>query len=637
MNKNYSNEQFKLVQEHERLMDKPLKTKQLTYFQDAMSRFGKNKYNLIAFFILLILITMSIFVPVFTPEKLYDRVNSSLAVLPPRIPGFEKLGIFDGKIEYKNIPVDLTTINPSTDIGLPKDEAPYLHRFIDESTVENYFVYGSERDAKYVGGTNQLYVAANRIAYSVGSPIQAVGPDMDLEFDIVNLVGNGSLKVYLGTTLTGSAYGGSWNHANLTYVGEVNATGVTSLPLTGLVPGVVQRHIILKFELDEVGSGNSNYIEFESVKLLNGDAQIAEFSGYPLSQFSLIVVQSGLENGSFNRKNAVIRYARFKYDIYAALFSDKQQFIGADKYQQILDANPGMAESIEYDPQILNSWTFGEGYPIIKVNGFSDQNVPGIGIVRTYNVMMNGRYLLGFDEVPYFFFGTDVGGRDLFALIFLGLRTSLLLGFIVTTVNVVLGVIWGSISAYYGGQVDILMERFVDIWSSFPSITMIVIITAFIPPGFWALFIFLVYDGWVGAASITRSQFYRYKGREYVLAARTLGASDLRIIFKHILPNAIGTIVTRLILAIPGIIFIETNLSFLGFGIGNGQKFLIGPFELTGTSVGVILANGQAQIYAGNLWMIVAPTIIVSILMITFNMFGNALRDALNPQLRGNS
>ncbi len=143
------------------------------------------------------------------------------------------------------------------------------------------------------------------------------------------------------------------------------------------------------------------------------------------------------------------------------------------------------------------------------------------------------------------------------------------------------------------------------------------------------------YDGWIGAAKITRSQFYRYKGREYVLAARTLGASDPRIIFKHILPNALGTIITRVILSIPSVIFLEVNLSFLGFGIGNGQVLKIGPITLTGTSIGVILNDGQQQIFAGNLWLVIAPTIIVSILMITFNMFGNALRDALNPQLRG--
>ena len=250
--------------------------------------------------------------------------------------------------------------------------------------------------------------------------------------------------------------------------------------------------------------------------------------------------------------------------------------------------------------------------------------------------MMDGARVIGFEEPPYFLFGTDTFGRDLFTLIWLGLRTSLLLGFMASIVNIIVGIIWGAVSAYYGGQVDILMERFKDIWGSFPQITMIGIISVLIGPGFLALFIFMIYDGWIGAAAITRIQFYRYKGREYVLAARTLGARDRRIIFKHILPNAIGTIVTRVILSIPSVIFLEMNLSYLGFGIGSGQSLTLGPIELTGTSIGVILNEGQQQIFAGNLWLIIAPTVIVSILMISFNMFGNALRDALNPQLRGN-
>src|SRR5690606_27240434 len=150
----------------------------------------------------------------------------------------------------------------------------------------------------------------------------------------------------------------------------VTSTGVTSLPLAGLVSGVVQRHIIINYALDEVAPVNNYYVELESIRVLNNGTEVAKFSGYSLSNFSFVVVQSGMENGSYNRKNAQIRYARFKYDIYTALFSDKQKYIGADVYQQILDANPGMAESIEYDPQVLNAWSFGEGYPIIKVNGY---------------------------------------------------------------------------------------------------------------------------------------------------------------------------------------------------------------------------------------------------------------------------
>ncbi|MCK5388841.1 MAG: ABC transporter permease, partial [Candidatus Izimaplasma sp.] len=310
------------------------------------------------------------------------------------------------------------------------------------------------------------------------------------------------------------------------------------------------------------------------------------------------------------------------------------KIIGKEEYLQILADNPGMEESITVDPDDPEAWTFAEGYPLHTVESIDSITIGGV-VYSNYHVMMNGTYAIGFETEPSFLFGTDTFGKDLFTLIWLGLRTSLLLGVLASLSNIVVGVVWGAFSAYYGGQVDILMERFTDIWGSFPQITMIGIITVLIGPGFLALFIFMVYDGWIGVAKVTRLQFYRYKGREYVLAARTLGASDRRIIFKHILPNTLGTIVTRVILSIPSVIFLEVNLSYLGFGIGNGQSLSIGPITLTGTSIGVILNDGQQQIFAGNLWLIIYPTIIVSILMITFNMFGNALRDALNPQLRG--
>ena len=378
-----------------------------------------------------------------------------------------------------------------------------------------------------------------------------------------------------------------------------------------------------------------NVLFFNSVNILDQDkTEVKSFSGYELAIFNFLVLNQTNENGRYLRNNAKMLVGSFTYDVYSALFADKPKTIGKNEYEQILLDNPGMAESIVVDPNNAKSWKFGEGYPISSVVDFTSYTIGGKVYVN-YNVLMDGAYAVGFETIPYFIFGTDTSGKDLFTLLWLGLRTSLLLGLLAAIVNIFIGIIWGSISAYYGGQTDILMERFKDIWSSFPQITMIGIITIFLNPGFTALFIFMIYDGWVGAASITRIQFYRYRGREYVLAARTLGASDKRIIFKHILPNALGTIVTRVVLSIPSVIFLEVNLSYLGFGIGNGQTLNIGPLNLTGTSIGVILNEGQQQIMAGNVWLIVYPTLIVSILMISFNMFGNALRDALNPQLRG--
>jgi len=630
-NKEFNKDYFTLVQENERLLDKPLKTKQLSYFQDAMLRFTKNKYNVIATVILSIFILLSIFVPIITPKTLYNQTNSALTTLPPRVPLLEKIGILDGTKEFKDQPIDYSTIDPETGLGYPT--TGFQIDFIDLDTLTNRDIVGSDRSVLYVGGTNNLYVNFEKVAFSIvslQSYTMITGHTIDI--DVASMDDTAALKVYLspvasGTTLT------SWD--DLTLLGTLTSDGVHTIdPLLTVLSGT-SGYLVFKLEIPEPSANGKEFVSLNSVKIINAlGVNVALFEGYTLSNFNLFTINPTNENGRYLRKDAVMTVATFRYDVYDALFADAPRTIGAIEYERILVDNPGMAESIEVDPLNPNAWTFGEGFPLAGVTGQTTITIAG-KVYTNYNVLMNGAYALGFEEAPYFLFGTDVFGKDLFTLIWLGLRTSLLLGFLAALINIIVGVIWGATSAYYGGQVDILMERFTDIWGSFPQITMIGIITVLIGPGFLALFIFMVYDGWIGAAKVTRSQFYRYKGREYVLAARTLGASDRRIIFKHILPNALGTIITRVILSIPSVIFLEVNLSYLGFGIGNGQALVLGPITLTGTSIGVILNDGQQQIFAGNLWLVIFPTIIVSILMITFNMFGNALRDALNPQLRG--
>ena len=631
MSKQYDKSLFSLVQENDRLKDKPLQTKQLTYFQDAMLRFTKNKYNVIASIILLIMILMSIFVPILTPSRFYETTNSELSTLPPRVPLLENLGILDGSKLYENQPVDPTTIDPETGLGYPT--LGFEEQYIDFSTLENQIVVGTDKSPLFVGGTVELYVNTSRTSAAViSSEIVTLFAGDYVKINLASMPAVGVLEVYLSpVNLTSSLTG--WDDDKLLLLGTVNQSGETSL---AQVDGLENGFLVLRYVLDAPSSSGRDKIVFEDVTLVSGNTgePTKVFTGYNLSIFTFFILDTVNENGRYLRNGAEMVIASFRYDEYEALFSDKPRTIGTSEYNQILADNPGMAETITVDPNNPDAWTFAEGYPISAVTDVDRIIIAGREYVN-YKVALNGRYSLGFEETPYFIFGTDVFGKDLFVLIWLGLRTSLLLGFLATLFNIIIGIIWGATSAYYGGQVDMLMERFTDIWGSFPSITMIGIITVLIGPGFLALFIFVVYDGWIGAAKVTRFQFYRYKGSEYVLAARTLGSSDRRIIFKHILPNALGTIVTRVVLAIPSVIFLEVNLSFLGFGIGNGQTLTLGPIELTGTSIGVILNDGQQQIFAGNLWLVIFPALIVAILMITFNMFGNALRDALNPQLRG--
>lgn len=235
---------------------------------------------------------------------------------------------------------------------------------------------------------------------------------------------------------------------------------------------------------------------------------------------------------------------------------------------------------------------------------------------------------------PIYAFGANEQGQDIFLRLAKGVRFSLLLGVGVSLVNFIIGLIWGAVSGYYGGKVDLVMERVTDIIANVPTIVVMSLCAikignnASIPTTLGVVLSFLiafVYNGWVGVASTTRMQFYRFKGQEYVLASRTLGAKDRRLIFKHILPNAAGTLVTSCVLMIPGVIFSESSLSYLG---------IINLKASNIDSVGVLLQEGQNLIQTFP-HVLIFPVVLIGLLMISFNLFGNGLRDAFNTTLRG--
>ena len=229
---------------------------------------------------------------------------------------------------------------------------------------------------------------------------------------------------------------------------------------------------------------------------------------------------------------------------------------------------------------------------------------------------------------PSFLFGTNVYGQDIFTCLAVGARLSFLLSISVATINFILGAIYGSIEGYYGGVVDLVLERISDILSSVPFMVVATLFQLHLADKVGVvpclLFAFVM-TGWVGTAARVRTQFYRFKGQEYVLAARTLGASDRRLIFKHIFPNSLGTIVTSAVMTIPGVIFSESMLSYL---------HIINLEASSLTSIGTMLSNGQGYL-SSYPHIIMFPALFIAILEISFNLFGNGLRDALNPSLRG--
>ena len=233
----------------------------------------------------------------------------------------------------------------------------------------------------------------------------------------------------------------------------------------------------------------------------------------------------------------------------------------------------------------------------------------------------------GIDE-PLFLFGTTETGKDIFACLAYGARFSFIFASVVAAANFIFGVIWGSISGYFGGKVDLFMERFSEILGSVPTMIVITLLKYHMGSSSQALVLFIAFfaTGWIGMAGRTRMQFYRFKNQEYVLAARTLGARDARIMFKHIFPNGLGTIVTSIALVIPSMIYSETSLSYLG---------IINLEAGNTTSVGTLIAAGQKSITANAGYVALFPCMFLVLLMLSFNLFGNGLRDAFNPSLRG--
>ena len=256
---------------------------------------------------------------------------------------------------------------------------------------------------------------------------------------------------------------------------------------------------------------------------------------------------------------------------------------------------------------------------------YAQKNQTGYKVRVDYAEYFN--YVNGF--YASFLFGSNVYGQDIFTCLAVGARFSLLLAITVATINFFLGVLYGSTEGYYGGAVDMIMERISDILADVPFM---VVATLFqlhlaakvgVVPSL--LFAFIL-TGWVGTAARVRTQFYRFKGQEYVLAARTLGAKDSRLIFKHIFPNSLGTIITGAVMTIPGVIFSESMLSYL--------HIINLDTSSTLTSIGTMLANGKDYLstYPHILFF---PAAFIAILEICFNLFGNGLRDAFNPSLRG--
>ena len=268
----------------------------------------------------------------------------------------------------------------------------------------------------------------------------------------------------------------------------------------------------------------------------------------------------------------------------------------------------------------LDSLENPEKFPAGCVLGYSNPHeVRGVTLV---DVEVNYYKYIGADDT-YFWFGTDNMGRDVWTRLWRGTRVSLIIAFAAVMTDVVIGVIYGAIAGYYGGKIDFFMMRFCEILNAFPRVVVCTLFIMLFGSGMLSMILALCVRGWVPTARMVRAQFLRFRGREYVMAAETMGVPDRALIFRHILPNSIGPIITRTMVAIPSAIFTESFLAFIGLGLAPPEP-----------SIGTMLSAGQ-KVLLQYPHLTLFPALSISILMIAFNLFGNGLRDALDPTQRG--
>lgn len=613
---------FTFVQKDEKIHDTKFETKPTTFAKDAFKRFCKNKSSVVASFIIGIIVVLSIFVPVFSNGNVSKNIPEQ-RYLEPKL--FNAgTGFWDGTTKYKDLPYDVVKETP---VGFKKNAVVKITK--KEETFTDLPSKNSHGGSLKIVATqgNGVQYMYNYASFELNSEDNV---KLDIKFnDVDNLNGKiGKYQIFLSRTpsRTGTRYEltelkSSYEDLSINLSEFIANKSITSIP---------KAYIQIEIPQNQV---DEQYILINSLKLSSDSDDIElndlleEISIEDASAQCMIEPNEDLSfpntywrcSGRKGVYQAVLSKVSFVYDYYEAQLGLQEDYkIGKSLLEEYI--SKGWC-SYDFDVGPSSFVKLNDKCPIERIHEevvFESEYMKSTDYIC--DVIMY-KYL-GYKSMPKFILGTDILGRDLITFSLRALRTSLLLAVIVSAINFIIGLIWGSISGYFGGNVDLFMERFCDILGGVPFVVVITLTILVLGNNLVTFALALCLTGWMGTAARTRTQFYRFKGREYILASRTLGASDNRLIFKHILPNSMGTIITSAVLMIPGVIFSEASIAYLGLGLKGVDSF------------GVLLSNYQGT-YSTHPMLIVFPSIIISLLMISFNLFGNGLRDALNPSLKG--
>ena len=688
-------EDFTLVNISEDSHEQKFQTKPTTFLKDSLRRFRKNKSSVVATYILGALILLAIIVPFATrsegPYDLRHPADSAFYNLQPKL--FKSgTNFWDGTTKKEHVPIDASTGYPDP-VAFKRDgikdlviSDPEYTNEISAYAMEGYYhigYYGTydleSFDVDSPMSTAKLDLNVNTITMSsfvvVDEALLATYENNAEEAGVPQnfVLGLTSLNfVYMDGTETEViellAPKASYNIGGTKGTPEA-AINVTNLLKTKLAEkGIGQTqftdfYFTLHISRPEGAEDSSNVCSLVRSFVMSvedtADRGLKSYFGYSyvdgnktrtvtgisFASGSEITSRKEMKWSSTKANRGVLDlyagkciYGSFTFDSYSATLGRREVDLDLTELNYYkekgwisFNIDADWDEDLETYVPSIDTWTPVEildekHCPVIEPFDISDvyldNHETGGTIGGTVVCEIYYYKYLGYTEMPKFLFGTDESGHDLFKYVFEGLRNSLILGVITFAVCFLFGLLWGAISGYFGGAVDMVMERVTDILAGIPWIVLMTIIILKFDSSFGTFALALCLTGWIGTASTTRTQFYRFRGREYVLASRTLGASDARLIAKHILPNAMGTIITGAVLMIPSVIFSEATISYLGLGFRNLS------------SLGVILSDNQKHLLSYP-FQLIFPSVVIALIMISFNLFGNGLRDAINPSSKG--